>query len=60
MSFQTHGNVCLGILDGTQIGLGNVNVIGGKIFHIPIKYKESVFSLPFECVNLIVIHVLLL
>ncbi|TKY74262.1 Aspartic proteinase Asp1 [Spatholobus suberectus] len=23
-----HGNVCLGILDGTEIGLGNTNIIG--------------------------------
>ncbi|XP_014500309.1 aspartic proteinase Asp1 [Vigna radiata var. radiata] len=23
-----HGNVCLGILDGTEIGLGNINIIG--------------------------------
>ncbi|XP_061341957.1 aspartic proteinase Asp1-like [Gastrolobium bilobum] len=23
-----HGNVCLGILDGTEVGLGNLNIIG--------------------------------
>ncbi|ESW09420.1 hypothetical protein PHAVU_009G126200 [Phaseolus vulgaris] len=23
-----HGNVCLGILDGTEVGMGNINIIG--------------------------------
>lgn len=28
--FQKQGNACLGVLNGTESGLGNSNVIGGK------------------------------
>jgi len=28
---QRKGNVCLGILNGTEIGLQNMNLIGGKV-----------------------------
>lgn len=28
---QRKGNVCLGILNGTEIGLQNLNLIGGKV-----------------------------
>lgn len=27
---QEHGSVCLGILNGGEVGLDNINVIGGK------------------------------
>ena len=29
-SFQKQGNACLGILNGTEVGIGKFNVIGGK------------------------------
>ncbi|GAB4845155.1 hypothetical protein Ancab_038560 [Ancistrocladus abbreviatus] len=29
-SFQELGNVCLGILDGSEVGWGDLNVLGGK------------------------------
>jgi len=29
---QMKGNVCLGILNGTEIGLQNLNLIGGTVF----------------------------
>lgn len=27
---QKHGNACLGILNGSEVGLGKFNIIGGK------------------------------
>lgn len=36
-NFQAKGNVCLGILNGTEVGLGNVNLIGGKECFYSIK-----------------------
>lgn len=36
-SLQSHGNVCLGILNGADAHLGSLNIIGGK------KYRGCVF-----------------
>lgn len=33
---QMKGNVCLGILNGTEIGLQNLNLIGGTVFFASI------------------------
>lgn len=27
---QNMGNVCLGILNGSEVGMGNLNLIGGR------------------------------
>jgi hypothetical protein len=32
--FQSKGNACLGILNGTEVGLNDLNVIGGESFCI--------------------------
>lgn len=40
---QKYGNACLGILNGTEVGLSNLNVIGGKQIssNLPTSYEET-------------------
>lgn len=44
LPFQRHGNVCLGILNGQEVGLGNLNLIGGN----PGKSKTSCYTHPVQ------------
>lgn len=40
---QSKGNVCLGILNGSEVGLENENVIGGKEFYVNNYFMVRTF-----------------
>lgn len=49
MSFQNKGNVCLGILNGAEVGLQDLNIIGGISDFVNFFEHNKQILIPSSC-----------